>query len=551
MQQHEHRQCKGVPELKQSKQKEQAVAFYAQHNVTGALETLLNTMYLEAPEDVYGYMSEYFHGLSKTPVISDIQGMKELDDNGEMSLALTIFCKINGIEKAVCTYTHPIHTMDQEEGQGKTLGQLSPPRNQDAKQVSPNKVSSPPKDAGEESNQSGDRNEDEGNSIDVEKLDTLIDKLQDLSPKDQCSVDAKLLEIASDQQMINQTTLTALSHVTSLCYCALSNTPLFLHLSKTFNAKDHLSLPLPLMAVINGGQTGTGKLKVRSFCIAPSSSCGIVDGTRHVTKFYQEIGRQLAAKQGPVGFATFQNGAYCMTADKPEQVLDLLREAGVQSGLELNREVSLFIDIGAEMIFDEEKKKYEIISGQWKTGEDLVAIYSGLLSNYPGLIGFIDPLHPKDSVSWNTLIDQLGNKCLLITDRTTRAIFPTHDQTDSDNSDEKESKTNLSPISFITCSAVSSRYPLLSNCFAEINSLMDKCRYLMLSVSGQQTCDSLNFATELAVALQCKFIKLGAPTGLVSAVALSKLIQIQQQLEKLSLQCPPSALLFSCIKDTT
>ena len=64
--------------------------------------------------------------------------------------------------------------MDQEEGQGKTLGQLSPPRNQDAKQVSPNKVSSPPKDAGEESNQSGDRNEDEGNSIDVEKLDTLI-----------------------------------------------------------------------------------------------------------------------------------------------------------------------------------------------------------------------------------------------------------------------------------------------------------------------------------------------------------------------------------------
>ena len=42
-----------------------------------------------------------------------------------------------------------------------------------------------------------------------------------------------------------------------------------------------------------------------------------------------------------------------MTADKPEPVLDLLREAGVQSGLELNREVSLFIDIGAEMIFDE------------------------------------------------------------------------------------------------------------------------------------------------------------------------------------------------------
>ena len=30
-----------------------------------------------------------------------------------------------------------------------------------------------------------------------------------------------------------------------------------------------------------------------------------------------------------------------------------------------------------------------------KTGEELVMLYSNLLSNYPGLTGFIDPLHPK------------------------------------------------------------------------------------------------------------------------------------------------------------
>ena len=39
-----------------NKLKEEAVAFYDQHNVTEALETLLNRMFLENPEDVYGYM---------------------------------------------------------------------------------------------------------------------------------------------------------------------------------------------------------------------------------------------------------------------------------------------------------------------------------------------------------------------------------------------------------------------------------------------------------------------------------------------------------------
>lgn len=42
-----------------------------------------------------------------------------------------------------------------------------------------------------------------------------------------------------------------------------------------------------------------------------------------------------------------------MAADKPEVILDLLRESGGETGLQLNREVLVFIDIGAEMMFDE------------------------------------------------------------------------------------------------------------------------------------------------------------------------------------------------------
>lgn len=47
---------RGFPEMKHRQLKERAVAFYAKHNVTDALEKLLNELFLAAPTDVYGYM---------------------------------------------------------------------------------------------------------------------------------------------------------------------------------------------------------------------------------------------------------------------------------------------------------------------------------------------------------------------------------------------------------------------------------------------------------------------------------------------------------------
>ena len=47
---------RGFPEMKNRQLKERAVAFYAKHKVTDALEKLLNELFLAAPNDVYGYM---------------------------------------------------------------------------------------------------------------------------------------------------------------------------------------------------------------------------------------------------------------------------------------------------------------------------------------------------------------------------------------------------------------------------------------------------------------------------------------------------------------
>ena len=56
------------------------------------------------------------------------------------------------------------------------------------------------------------------------------------------------------------------------------------------------------------------------------------------------------------------------------------------------------------------------------------------------------------------------------------------------------------------------------------------------------------FISLQAVALKCKFMKLRAPTGIGSTVALSHLVELQKELKSLGMNRPSTALLLSCIQ---
>ena len=50
----------------------------------------------------------------------------------------------------------------------------------------------------------------------------------------------------------------------------------------------------------------------------------------------------------------------------------------------------------------QEKRKYELVTGQWKSTDEIISIYTELLTSHPGVMGFIDPLHPKVNTHTHT-----------------------------------------------------------------------------------------------------------------------------------------------------
>ena len=94
----------------------------------------------------------------------------------------------------------------------------------------------------------------------------------------------------------------------------------------------------------------------------------------------------------------------------------------------------------------------------------------------------------KDIEGWSSLVDQLGNKCLLISDSTCSELFSVEESQQEEPSDkpavedeEKKEKT----ISFISCSTLSSAGPLISNYFKD--AIMLKGTFTKLTIIYSET----------------------------------------------------------------
>ena len=48
----------------------------------------------------------------------------------------------------------------------------------------------------------------------------------------------------------------------------------------------------------------------------------------------------------------------------------------------------------------------------------MVKLYGDILDSYPGVLGFVDPLHQSDVHGWQELHQSLGSRCLLVADKT-------------------------------------------------------------------------------------------------------------------------------------
>ena len=185
--------------------------------------------------------------------------------------------------------------------------------------------------------------------------------------------------------------------------CAL---PLFRYLGGT----GALTLPVPMMNVVNGGAHADNPLDIQEFMLVPAGFRTFREALRAGSEVFHALKGLLKAK----GFATGvgDEGGFAPNLESTRATLDFIVDAIGKAGYKAGGDVFLALDSAASEFF--EKGAYAL-EGKKLSSAEIVSFYEGIVKDYP-IVSIEDGCAEGDKAGWKLITEKLGGMIHLIGD---------------------------------------------------------------------------------------------------------------------------------------
>ncbi len=186
--------------------------------------------------------------------------------------------------------------------------------------------------------------------------------------------------------------------------------PLYKYVCREFgNSK--MSLPRPMMNIINGGAHADNKLDFQEYMIIPMAET-IHERVRIGAEVFHNLKSVLKSK----GLVTSvgDEGGFAPDLESNSEGFELIMEAIKKAGYEPGKDVCMAIDVAASEFYKD--GKYELVGeGRSLTTEELIEYYEELIKKYP-IISIEDAVDENDWDGFNLVTKRIGDKIQLVGD---------------------------------------------------------------------------------------------------------------------------------------
>ena len=169
-----------------------------------------------------------------------------------------------------------------------------------------------------------------------------------------------------------------------------------------------LSLPVPLINIINGGRHGSNNLDIQEFMIVPVDFTSFREALRASCEVFYYLKQELLSKGFSV--AVGDEGGFSPSFSSSTQAFDYILSAIEKSSY--IGQIALALDCAGSEFY---KKDHYFFEGNEKTTEDMISIYEKWAKDYP-LISIEDGLAEEDWQGWKQLTTRLGKRLQLVGD---------------------------------------------------------------------------------------------------------------------------------------
>lgn len=187
------------------------------------------------------------------------------------------------------------------------------------------------------------------------------------------------------------------------------NIPLYRYLGG-FSA---VTLPVPMMNILNGGAHADNNIDFQEFMIMPTGAKSYPEGLRMGAEVFHHL--KMVLKKMGLNTAVGDEGGFAPNLSSNEEGITTIIKAVEEAGYIPGKDIKLAMDVAASEFFI--NGKYELAGENNKsfTSNELVDYYEELCEKYP-IVSIEDGLDQDDWEGWAYLTEKLGKKVQLVGD---------------------------------------------------------------------------------------------------------------------------------------
>ncbi|MFT4045467.1 MAG: phosphopyruvate hydratase [Solimonas sp.] len=231
-----------------------------------------------------------------------------------------------------------------------------------------------------------------------------------LDAQEQAVVDAAMIEAdgTENKSKLGANAILAVSLATAKAAAEENFLPLFQHLGGISS----VTLPVPMMNVINGGAHADNNVDIQEFMILPVGAPSFSEALRYGAEIFHTLKGVLKSRK--LNTAVGDEGGFAPDLPSNVAALDVLIEAIEKAGYKPGKDVYLGLDVASSEFY--EKGKYALHGeGKSFTSEQFADFLAGIAAQYP-VISIEDGCAEGDWKGWKILTEKLGNKVQLVGD---------------------------------------------------------------------------------------------------------------------------------------
>ena len=344
-------------------------------------------------------------------------------------------------------------------------------------------------------------------------INTIInDAVRGLDPQDVYAVDAAMLKAdgTPNKSKLGANAILAVSIASARAAAESLGIPLY----RFLGGANVNCLPVPMMNILNGGAHATNSVDTQEFMIMPVGAPTFREALRWCTEVFHALQSLLKSEGNTTAVGDEGGFAPNLKSDEDtiEHILTAIRNAGYEPG----RDFVLAMDAASSEWKSEKGKGFyhQPKSGRDFTSEELIAHWKSLIEKYP-IWSIEDGLDEEDWEGWQKMTKELGDKVQLVGDD----LFVTNTERLA-----KGISLGCANSILIKLNQIGSVSETL-----EAIKMAHKAGYTAITSHRSGETEDTTIA-DLAVALNTRQIKTGAPSRSERVAKYNQLLRIEEEL---------------------